>query len=316
MIEKDERKRSETMDKEHIYFENYADTWDRDRKENPAKLQFLLKLAKIRAGASVLDAGCGTGVLLPYISRAVGEGGLVTGLDYSRQMLDKAREKFSDLPGLSLIEGDVLKYDLPEQAYDAVVCLNFYPHISSRSRDFVKKIRRALKDGGSLIVMHDMGRRQVNRIHDDRADRRLLPPADMLAADLVGRGFTLSAAVDWDDLYFVSVTKADEFSYDPYGRGGAAAPAGSPHRSHTQKKAVVNRLARVEGHLEAIKRMVEDERDCSDVLVQLAAVDSAVVSVSKVILKDHIDHCLADAVRGNDLESVEKLKKAISIFVK
>lgn len=304
------------MDKEHIYFENYADTWDRDRKENPAKLQFLLKLAKIRAGASVLDAGCGTGVLLPYISRAVGEGGLVTGLDYSRQMLDKAREKFSDLPGLSLIEGDVLKYDLPEQAYDAVVCLNFYPHISSRSRDFVKKIRRALKDGGSLIVMHDMGRRQVNRIHDDRADRRLLPPADMLAADLVGGGFTLSAAVDWDDLYFVSVTKADEFSYDTYGRVGASSPAGSLHRSHTQKKAVVNRLARVEGHLEAIKRMVEDERDCSDVLVQLAAVDSAVVSVSKVILKDHIDHCLADAVRGNDLESVEKLKKAISIFVK
>lgn len=304
------------MDKEHIYFENYADTWDRDRKENPEKLQFLLNLARIRAGASVLDAGCGTGVLLPYISRAVGEEGTVTGLDYSRQMLDKAREKFSDLPGLSLIEGDVLKYDLPEQAYDAVVCLNFYPHISSRSKDFVKKMRRALKDGGSLIVMHDMGRQQVNRIHDDRADRRLLPPADMLAADLVGGGFTLSAAVDWDDLYFVSVTKADEFSYDPYGRVGAPSPAGGPHRSHTQKKAVVNRLARVGGHLEAIKRMVEDERDCSDVLVQLAAVDSAVVSVSKVILKDHIDHCLADAVRGNDLESVEKLKKAISIFVK
>ena len=316
MIEKDERKRSETMDKEHIYFENYADTWDRDRKENPEKLQFLLNLARIRAGASVLDAGCGTGVLLPYISRAVGEGGTVTGLDYSRQMLDKARKKFSDLPGLSLIEGDVLKYDLPEQAYDVVVCLNFYPHISSRSKDFVKKMRRALKDGGSLIVMHDMGRQQVNRIHDDRADRRLLPPADMLAADLVGGGFTLSAAVDWDDLYFVSVTKADELSYDPYGRVGASSPAGSLHRSHTQKKAVVNRLARVGGHLEAIKRMVEDERDCSDVLVQLAAVDSAVVSVSKVILKDHIDHCLADAVRGNDLESVEKLKKAISIFVK
>lgn len=304
------------MDKEHIYFENYADTWDRDRKENPEKLQFLLNLARIRAGASVLDAGCGTGVLLPYISRAVGEGGTVTGLDYSRQMLDKAREKFSDLPGLSLIEGDVLKCDLPEQAYDVVVCLNFYPHISSRSKEFVKKMRRTLKDGGSLIVMHDMGRQQVNRIHDDRADRRLLPPADMLAADLVGGGFTLSAAVDWDDLYFVSVTKADEFSYDPYGRVGAPSPAGSPHRSHTQKKAVVNRLARVGGHLEAIKRMVEDERDCSDVLVQLAAVDSAVVSVSKVILKDHIDHCLADAVRGNDLESVEKLKKAISIFVK
>lgn len=305
------------MDKEHIYFENYADTWDRDRKENPEKLQFLMGLAKIGAGASVLDVGCGTGVLLPYIRRAVGESGTVTGIDYSRQMLDKAKEKFSDLPGLSLIEGDVLKYELPEQAYDAVVCLNFYPHISSRSRDFVKKMRRALKDGGSLIIMHDMGRRQVNRIQDGHADRRLLPPADMLAATLIGGGFTLSAAVDWDELYSVCVTKADEFSYDPYGHGSSIpVPSSGTHHTHTQKKAVANRLARVSGHLEAIKRMVEDERDCSDVLVQLAAVDSAVVSVSKVILKDHIDHCLADAVRRNDLESVEKLKKAISIFVK
>ena len=135
--------------------------------------------------------------------------------------------------------------------------------------------------------------------------RQILSAGDLL----------FSAAVDWDDLYFVSVTKADELSYDPYGRGGASAPAGSSHRSHTQKKAVVNRLARVGGHLEAIKRMVEDERDCSDVLVQLAAVDSAVVSVSKVILKDHIDHCLADAVRGNDLESVEKAQEGHQYFL-
>ena len=79
---------------------------------------------------------------------------------------------------------------------------------------------------------------------------------------------------------------------------------------------VMNRLARISGHLEAIKRMIEDGRDCSDVLIQLSAVDSAIVSVSKVILKDHIDHCIVDAIHENDLEAVENLKKAISTFVK
>ena len=78
----------------------------------------------------------------------------------------------------------------------------------------------------------------------------------------------------------------------------------------------MNRLARISGHLEAIKRMIEDGRDCSDVLIQLSAVDSAIVSVSKVILKDHIDHCIVDAIHENDLEAVENLKKAISTFVK
>lgn len=56
--------------------------------------------------------------------------------------------------------------------------------------------------------------------------------------------------------------------------------------SHTQTKAVLNRLSRIIGHLESVKRMVADGRDCSEVLVQLAAVDSAVKSVSRVVMKD------------------------------
>ena len=62
--------------------------------------------------------------------------------------------------------------------------------------------------------------------------------------------------------------------------------------------------------------MIEDGRDCSDVLVQLAAVHSAVASVSRVILKDHIDHCIVDAIREHDADAVENLKKAINTFVK
>ncbi|WP_337383922.1 metal-sensing transcriptional repressor, partial [Megasphaera sp.] len=85
---------------------------------------------------------------------------------------------------------------------------------------------------------------------------------------------------------------------------------------HTETKRVLNRLSRITGHVEAVKRMIEDGRDCSDVLVQLAAVHSAVASVSRVILKDHIDHCIVDAIREHDADAVENLKKAINTFVK
>ena len=80
-------------------------------------------------------------------------------------------------------------------------------------------------------------------------------------------------------------------------------------------KAVVNRLAKAIGHLEAVKGMVENGRDCSEVLIQLAAVKSAISSVSRVILKDHIDHCIVDAVKENDTESIEELKNAIDKFL-
>lgn len=312
------------MDKEHVFFENYAPTWDRDRKENKKILQQLLQLLQLKPGSRVLDVGCGTGIFLPYLCDAVGITGHIAALDYSRQMLDKAKEKFSQLPQVSFTEKDILKCSLPANQYDAIVCLNIYPHISQHSRDFIKKMNHALKDKGMLVIMHDMPRQKVNTIHQDvKGSQPLLPPVDVLEANLISAGFSVQIAMDTESFYLVKVVKYLEMPYIHYQeeeQAEAAAPVScrqhSHQHSHEQTKIVLNRLARVSGHLEAIRRMVEDGRDCSDVLVQLAAVDSAIVSVSKVVLKDHIDHCIVDAVKENDLQSVENLKKAISTFIK
>lgn len=86
--------------------------------------------------------------------------------------------------------------------------------------------------------------------------------------------------------------------------------------SHTQTKAVLNRMARLIGHLESIKHMIEDGRDCSEVLVQLSAVDSAIKGVSRIILKDHLEHCIVDAVRDNDQQALDQLNRAIDRFIK
>lgn len=86
--------------------------------------------------------------------------------------------------------------------------------------------------------------------------------------------------------------------------------------SHTQTKAVLNRLSRAIGHLESIKRMVEDGRDCSEVLIQLSAVKSAINNTGKIILKDHIDHCIVDAVEHGDTQALEDLEQAIEQFIK
>ena len=59
------------------------------------------------------------------------------------------------------------------------------------------------------------------------------------------------------------------------------------HHSHAQTKAVLNRLSRAIGHMESIKRMVEEGRDCSEVLIQLSAVKSAINNTGKIILQDH-----------------------------
>ena len=86
--------------------------------------------------------------------------------------------------------------------------------------------------------------------------------------------------------------------------------------SHTHTKSVLNRLSRAIGHLESIKKMVESGRDCSEVLIQLSAVKSAINNTGKVILQDHIEHCIVDAVEHGDGQALEELGKAIDQFIK
>lgn len=84
--------------------------------------------------------------------------------------------------------------------------------------------------------------------------------------------------------------------------------------THTQTKAVLNRLSRAIGHLESVKRMVEDGRDCTEVLVQLAAVRSALSSTAKVILKDHLEHCISEDGADNAAQ-LATLNEAIDKFM-
>ena len=86
--------------------------------------------------------------------------------------------------------------------------------------------------------------------------------------------------------------------------------------THTQTKAVLNRMARLIGHLESTKRMIEDGRDCSEVLIQLSAVDAAIRAVGRIILKDHIEHCIVEAVQEGDSQAIEELNKAVDQFMK
>lgn len=90
------------------------------------------------------------------------------------------------------------------------------------------------------------------------------------------------------------------------------------HHNHNHKhtKEVSNRLARAIGHLQKVKLMVDSGEDCSDVLIQLAAVKSALNNTGKLILKDHLEHCIVHAVEEGDEEVLEELNNAIDKFIK
>ena len=85
---------------------------------------------------------------------------------------------------------------------------------------------------------------------------------------------------------------------------------------HANTKSVLNRMNRAIGHMEAVRNMIEDGRDCSEVLVQIAAVRSAINNIGKIILEDHINHCVVDAIETGDEQVLKDLNDAISKFIK
>ena len=94
---------------------------------------------------------------------------------------------------------------------------------------------------------------------------------------------------------------------------------GEHHHNHShthdpqQVRAIVNRLKRSIGHLDKVRRMVEDGEDCADVLIQLSAVKSEINNTGK---QQHMEHCIVEAVRENDQTSIDKMNEAIDRFMK
>lgn len=90
-----------------------------------------------------------------------------------------------------------------------------------------------------------------------------------------------------------------------------------PHiHSEESLRKIVNRLSRLEGHIRGVKTMVQENRPCPDVLVQIAAIRGALDRVARIILDEHLSECVARAAKeGNIDDEIEALKAALDRFL-
>lgn len=78
-------------------------------------------------------------------------------------------------------------------------------------------------------------------------------------------------------------------------------------RSEEDKKILKNRLNRISGQIDGVKKMIEDDRYCDDILTQLSAIEKAVKSLSSVILERHMYSCITREVKDSNLEVVDEM---------
>jgi DNA-binding FrmR family transcriptional regulator len=87
-------------------------------------------------------------------------------------------------------------------------------------------------------------------------------------------------------------------------------------RSEQEYKDLINRLSRIEGQIRGIKRMLDEDCYCPDIITQVAAANAALNSFNKVLLANHIKTCVADDIRAGKDETIDELLNTLQKLMK
>jgi DNA-binding FrmR family transcriptional regulator len=84
-----------------------------------------------------------------------------------------------------------------------------------------------------------------------------------------------------------------------------------------ESKGLLARLAKIEGQVKGIAKMIEQDRDCVDILTQISAVNGSLMSVAKIVMQHHVEHCVVNGIKyGNEEDTVKQLKIALEQYLK
>lgn len=90
-----------------------------------------------------------------------------------------------------------------------------------------------------------------------------------------------------------------------------------PEHQHHDVKKLCQRISRIEGQLGGIRKMLENDKPCDEIIIQLNSAKAALQKISQIVLEDHLDHCVLDALReGKGEVQIESLKRALSQYTK
>lgn len=128
------------------------------------KIRRMFEVSGIRAGARVIEPGCGSGRLTELIAERIGSSGELVALDISPKMLEQARIRIAGLSNVHVTLGSIEDTPLDCQSYDLALCHNVFPHFDDK-RAALLKLVSTLKLSGKFIVSHFMDSSWVNSLH-------------------------------------------------------------------------------------------------------------------------------------------------------
>ena len=193
------------------YFNDLAARWDDlpSPEGDPAGVRRFVERSSVSAPELILDAGCGTGILLPALLERYPRAGHILEIDFAQDMLRENARKLPD-PRVNRVCADALRLPVREGSLDLVLCFGLLPHLEDTDAALAEFLR-VLKPGGSLAIGHLMGSVELNAFHGSLegpvAEDTLLP-ARKLAERLLRLGAVAVSAEEATAWYSVRAKKA------------------------------------------------------------------------------------------------------------
>lgn len=178
------------------FFDRHGRVWDKALAHDPEKIRAMLTLADIAPHSVVLDVGCGTGVLEPYLLEY--EPSVVMGVDFAQSMIESARAKLSH-SAVRFVCADI--FDVTDLACDCCIVYNTFQHFAD-PRAALEHITTLLRPGGRLLISHSQSRKIMpsDHLNDAFLPARAL---QILIEDL----YRLDTIIDSNAMFLISGLK-------------------------------------------------------------------------------------------------------------
>lgn len=193
------------------YFNGLANGWDEkvgNNRERAQKIKNVFSMIDLKPGDSVLDVGCGNGVLIKFIEEKITSTGIITAIDSAQAMVDRARELHNAYPNIEYVTGFVEDALLP-RSYDAVLCYAVLPHVDNIPATLAR-IHSLLKSNGKLYIFHPASTDELNEFHSGLnapVKHDFLPGETEIKKLLSYTGFTVKVYIDEPGLNFMECLK-------------------------------------------------------------------------------------------------------------